>query len=313
MQTPLAWKNLTSSPSKCLLAGAGVGFAVLLMFMQIGFRNALLDSNVQILRLFSADLIIVSRARYNIATEQRFPRYLLEQSTAQPGVASSCAVYVERATASVQVEGFRARPVRVIAMQLDSEFFADPELHTQLAKANKQNAALLDRRSKSDYGFEDTAAELAQQHVELNKQKIELVGLFTLGTDFAHDGTLLMSERMLPGYFPWRSRTGSPLDVVDIGLVRIEEGADLLAVRDSIRELAPTQIQVFLTQDLVNQELKFWSRSTPIGISSVSVRSWDWLSVQLSATKFNSRTSVNICQSLQRSKRWATGRVISGV
>ena len=135
MQTPLAWKNLTSSPSKCILAATGVGFAVVLMFMQIGFRNALLDSNIQIFQLFKADLVVISRARYNVSTEQRFPRHLLEQATAQLGVRSSCSVYVERGTASIQVEGERARPIRAIAMQLASDFFADPDLYQRLAEA----------------------------------------------------------------------------------------------------------------------------------------------------------------------------------
>ena len=266
MQTPLAWKNLTSSPSKCLLAATGVGFAVVLMFMQIGFRNALLDSNVQIFQLFNADLIVISRARYNVSTEQRFPRHLLEQAAAQAGIHSSCAVYVERGTASVQVEGKRARPVRVIAMQLARDFFAEPELFQKLSEAAKHNAALVDSRSKSQYGFGRTPDALAAQHVELNKKVVSLAELFTLGTDFAQDGTILMSERMLPAYFPWRSRSGSPLDVIDIGLLQADKGVDLLQLRDRIHALAPQQIQVFLTQDLINQELRFWSRNTPIGI-----------------------------------------------
>ncbi len=266
MQTPLAWKNLTSSPSKCLLAATGVGFAVVLMFMQIGFRNALLDSNVQIFKLFSADLIVISRARYNVSTEQRFPRYLLEQATAQKGIQTSCAVYAERGTASIQVEGSKSRPIRVIAMQLVKEFFDDPELYDQLLAADKQNAGLVDRRSKNEYGFGSDSAALREQHIELNKKAISIVDQFTLGTDFAHDGTVLISERMLPNFFPWRSRSGSPLDVIDIGLLRAEPGADLLAMRDQIQQLAPDQIQVFLTQDLINQELRFWSRSTPVGV-----------------------------------------------
>ncbi len=266
MQTPLAWKNLTSSPSKCLLAATGVGFAVILMFMQIGFRNALLDSNVQIFRLFSADLVVISRARYNVSTEQRFPRHLLDQATAQKGISASCAVYAERGTASIQVQGYRARPIRVIAMQLARDFFADPRLFNQLSAADKQNAGLVDRRSKSEYGFGEDTAALKQQHIELNKKAISVVDQFTLGTDFAHDGTVLISERMLPSYFPWRSRSGSPLDVIDIGLLRAERGADLLALRNQIQKLAPDQIQVFLTQDLINQELRFWSRSTPVGV-----------------------------------------------
>ena len=75
-----------------------------------------------------------------------------------------------------------------------------------------------------------------------------------------------MSERMLPTYFPWRSRSGNPLDVIDIGLLQANEGANLIELRDRIQALAPKQIQVYLTQDLINQELRFWSRSTPIGI-----------------------------------------------
>ncbi len=266
MQTPLAWKNLTSSPSKCLLAATGVGFAVVLMFMQIGFRNALLDSNVQIFQLFDADLIVISRARYNVSAEQRFPRQLLEQATAQAGVRSSASVYVERATASVQVEGERARPIRVIAMQLAKDIFAEPELFQDLSDADKRNAALVDRRSRSEYGFGTTSEKLEGQHVELNKKGVSLTGLFTLGTDFAHDGTILMSERMLPTFFPWRSRTGNPLDVIDIGLLQAQDGTDLFELRDRIQALAPKQIQVYLTQDLIKQELLFWSRNTPIGI-----------------------------------------------
>ncbi len=266
MQTPLAWKNLTSSPSKCLLAATGVGFAVVLMFMQIGFRNALLDSNVQIFELFDADLIVISRARYNVSSEHRFPRHLLEQATAQSGVRASASVYVERGTASVQVEGERARPIRVIAMQLAKDFFAEPDLFQRLADADKQNAALVDRRSKRDYGFGTTPETLESQHVELNKKEVALAGQFTLGTDFAHDGTILMSERMLPAFFPWRSRTNNPLDVIDIGLLQAEDGTDLRALRDRIQALAPKQIQVHLTQDLINQELRFWSHNTPIGI-----------------------------------------------
>ncbi len=264
MQTPLAWKNLTSSPAKCFLAATGVGFAVVLMFMQIGFRNALLDSNVQIFRLFSADLVIISRARYNVSTEQRFPRHLLDQAAAHSGVGSSCAVYVERGTASVQVEGFRTRPIRILAMQLQPEFFDDETLYQRLSAADKRQSALLDRRSKREYGFAYEPDELSHQHIELNDRQIAVSDLFTLGTDFAHDGTLLMSERMFPQYFPWRSRTGNPLDVVDIGLLKVEPGADLLALRDSIQSLAPKQIQVFLTRDLIDKELRFWSRSTPM-------------------------------------------------
>lgn len=266
MQTPLAWKNLTSSPSKCALASTGVGFAVVLMFMQIGFRNALLDSNVQIFQLFKADLIMISRARYNFSTEQRFDSKLLKQAAAQADVTNINRLYIERGTASVQVAGQRARPIRVVAMQLSKEFFQDPDLAEQLMIADQQSSGLLDRRSKREYGFAESAELLAQQHIELNGRQLSLAGLFTLGTDFAHDGTILISPRLLPQYFPWRNRHGPPLEVLDIGLIQARAGVDHRALRDRLRLLAPRQIEVHLTQDLRQRELRFWSRSTPIGV-----------------------------------------------
>src|SRR6476661_1936492 len=109
LRTPLAWKNLTSSRGKFLLSSTGVGFAVLLMFMQIGFRNALFDSNVELVNLFEADLVMVSPARYNLSSERRFARHWLERAAATAGVSATSALRTERTTASVKVDGHNAR------------------------------------------------------------------------------------------------------------------------------------------------------------------------------------------------------------
>jgi putative ABC transport system permease protein len=266
MQTPLAWKNLTSSPGKCLLAATGVGFAVVLMFMQIGFRFALLDSNVQVFTMFDADLVVTSRARYNVATEQRFDRPLLDELSAQENVRAVCKVYIERGTASIKIVGHRPRPIRVIAMELCRDFFRDPQLFEKLVEVDQHTAALVDIRSKSNYGFANTEELLTQQTAELNNKQIDLGGHFRLGTDFAHDGTLLISQRMLPEYFPWRNRSGDPLEMIDIGLLKIDAGADPVEVRDRLREIAPQQITVHMMDEIIERDVRFWARSTPIGV-----------------------------------------------
>jgi putative ABC transport system permease protein len=271
MRTPLAWKNLTSSFSKCALAATGVGFAVVLMFMQIGFRNALIDNNVQIFSLFDTEVLsvtMVSRARYNISTEQRFPRSLLEQARTFPGVIGSCAVSVERGTASVKVEGFPARPIRVIGVELgEPGIFRDPLLAQRLQDVDRRNAALVDMRSKSEIGFATTETDLRNQSIELNNRRVSVLGQFRLGTDFGNDGTLLMSQRLHSDYFPWRSQTRSPMDVVDIGLLRVESRslAELDALADRIERLAPASLDVRRTQEFVNREKQFWAGATPIG------------------------------------------------
>ncbi|MCA9126763.1 MAG: FtsX-like permease family protein [Planctomycetales bacterium] len=271
MRTPLAWKNLTSSFGKCVLAATGVGFAVVLMFMQIGFRNALIDNNVQILTLFDprvAKLAIVSRARYNLSTEQRFSRQILLQASSLSDVRSVCAVNVERGTSKVKVEGKPARPIRSIGIELDHPaFFADAELYAELRSADMRRAGLVDTRSKSSYGFATTVGELRKQTIELNGKSLQIVGQFKLGTDFGNDGSILTSAALQADYFPWRSRTGDPEDVVDIGLldVRISDIDELDRLAEKIESLAPDQIQVKRTSQFIAREKDFWAKATPIG------------------------------------------------
>ena len=60
---PLAWLNLTHDPLRLLTSLAGIVFSVILMFMEYGFWNALMDSTAELIRKLDADdndLIIIS-------------------------------------------------------------------------------------------------------------------------------------------------------------------------------------------------------------------------------------------------------------
>lgn len=45
---PLAWLLLTRQPVRLAVALAGISFAGILMFMQLGFRDALFDASVTV-------------------------------------------------------------------------------------------------------------------------------------------------------------------------------------------------------------------------------------------------------------------------
>lgn len=271
MRTPLAWKNLTTSWSKCLLAASGVGFAVVLMFMQIGFRNALIDSNVQVFTLLDtqvANVAVISRARYSVSTEQRFRRVILDKIAAYEHVQRIGIVNLERGAAQVKVAGRPARPIRVVAVDsVALDFFADASLRGRLLQADQAGACLIDRESKSFYGFESTDEQVQSQPLELNGRKLDAWGLFSLGTDFANDGTLLMTDRLHAEYFPWRWPTRRPGDTIDIALLEVQwtPHQTLEQICLEIRGLAPEQIDVQTTYGLVEAEKEFWRRATPIG------------------------------------------------
>jgi putative ABC transport system permease protein len=266
-RTPLAWKNLTSSWGKLFLSTGGVGFAVLLMLSQIGFRNGLFDSTVQIARLMKADLIVVSKARYNLPSEQRFDRMLLKRAAAIDGIEAVQPIYVERASTEFRVVGRPSRSIRVVGVPLEGIVFDDATMDEHRSMMVAPETALLDRRTKSMYGLERSNAELlAAQSVELSGRHLKLVDYIEIGTDFVHDGSLVMSNDNFARYFPSRKLGGDPLSIVDFGLVQLKPGVPVKPIIDELNTIAPSEWEVLTKKQIIDREIRFWGTSTPIGI-----------------------------------------------
>ncbi|SMP76454.1 putative ABC transport system permease protein [Neorhodopirellula lusitana] len=269
-RTPLAWKNLVHAPRRLLLATAGVGFAAVLMFTQNGFKNALLDSPIAIIKKLDCDLVAVSTARYMLSVDQRFPRNLLRRALADPAVDAVEPVLIERLLAQVRVAGHPARAIRVISVPNSPGWLDIDNLEKSRAKIQPAGTALVDRQSRVEYQFEwDANGQPKKQVVELAKKRIRLVGTIQLGTDFANEGTLMVREQAFADYFPIRG-SGKPLEVVDVGMIRLKgDGAPspekLAAVANRLEALAEGQWVVMTPKQLETRETEFWKSQTPVG------------------------------------------------
>ncbi len=267
MQTPLAWLNVTSNLGRMLLNALGIGFAVVLMFTQIGFLYGLFDSAVEVLRLLKADLVVLSPARYTVPSEQRFDYGLIDRAKGVDGVSQVIPLYMDRSLAVARVQGHVSRSIRVLGVPVDSQPFTDPRMNQACKELTDPRFALVDRRSKETYGFEKKYLDkLRNQSVELSGQRVMLQDWVTIGTDFVYDGTLIVSEAGVERYFPTRNGRGQPLAAVDLGLVRIDPNADIEQVRQSLQSRLGSGIEVFSHKELIDREIGFWARNTPIGI-----------------------------------------------
>ncbi len=267
MRTPLAWLNTTSSPPKLLLASSGIGFAVVLMFMQIGFLNGLFDSTVQILRLLDADLVIMSPARYTVPSEQRFNYGLLQRARAVTGVRSVQPLYIDRSMSEVRVIGHVSRSIRAIGVPLDANVFIDPIMNNKCRLLTDANYALVDRKSKAKYGFEKVNLQLLRdQEVELSGRRVEMKEWIEIGTDFVYDGSVIVSDRGVEHFFPFRNGTKPPLAAVDFGLVKLSEGTNKTTVQEQLQLMLGGAVHVYKREALIRREISFWATNTPIGI-----------------------------------------------
>jgi putative ABC transport system permease protein len=270
--TPLAWKNLTHDWRRLIVAVAGIGFAVLLMFTQVGFQNALFDSQVKMIDDLQGDIFLVSRAKYTLAAEKRFPFELVNQARSADGVAGAYPLYTELTLSRLKSFGTdapsKAFPIRSIGFRLDDPIFNSERINSQLEKLRLPYAALIDVRSKQDnFPFPtESDEELAKVQAELADRRVVLVGTFDLGTDFAHDGNLAMSAENFAEYFPQRKQFGDPLSVVDLGIIHVHDKTKTDEVRDAIDQLLDERVFVLTREEFRNQEIEFWDKSTPIGI-----------------------------------------------
>ena len=266
--TPLARKNLAYNVRRLTVAAAGIGFAVVLMFMELGFQNALFTSMVKIITELDADLLLKNKAQYALLSKQSFGYQRVCQARDCPGVAAVYPFYMESVAAEWKpaVRG-KPYPIRTLAFNLDDPVFLTPEIRAQVEALRAPDTALIDSRSKAEYQVPASLALLRRQRgEELANRAIRLVGAFPMGTDFANDGNLVMSDVNFARYFPYRAGGDDPLSAVDLGIVRVKPGADLRAVQQSLKQrFRQADVGVFLKEDFIRSEIRFWDRSTPIG------------------------------------------------
>jgi putative ABC transport system permease protein len=281
-RVPLAWSNLTHDRRHLALCVAGVGFAVVLMFVQYGFRNALLDSNTLLIDHFNADLVLVSRLRTTLMIPETIDRHRVAQAAGVSAVRSTHPLYLETRVTMLQsaptAEGSHEprRPIRVVGIDPDAFLLNFPALDPA---PNAPGSCVQELKLADRVLFDAECKRQMEQHqlpiygplvpgsrTELAGHEVWVAGTFDMGSDFGADGTLIVStdtfERLLRRPFPQFGM----LDQVDVGLVRLEPGADRLAVRDALRALFTAgDVDVLTIDEMAARERQYWLDSTPIG------------------------------------------------
>src|SRR6516225_11489090 len=92
---PLAWRNLVANKPRLLRSSGGIGFAVLLMLMQLGFERAFFNASLDVIRLLDGDIFLQSASKYRFGTRDPFPATELDAVRSVPGVAGAWPLYAD--------------------------------------------------------------------------------------------------------------------------------------------------------------------------------------------------------------------------
>ncbi|MEL6247840.1 MAG: ABC transporter permease DevC [Cyanobacteria bacterium J06648_16] len=260
-RTPLGLKQLKHDPMRLLTAIAGITFADILIFLQLGFSDALYRSNTQYPRQLNADLVIIDTQSENFGRLQTFSRRRLYQAQDIPGVASADALYV----ASKEwrnPQTLEKQSMLVIGQNIDQPAFDLPEINQQLSAVRLPDHILFDRAARGDYDEMIAKVEAGEQvRTEIGLRTVTVTGLFEVGASFADDGALITSDQNFLRFFP-RQDAGA----VSMGLIQLEPDADPEQVRDALAEHLPEDVKVFTHEGYVDYELADLQGDSPIGV-----------------------------------------------
>ena len=257
---PLAWLQLTHHKGRFLVTLAGVAFAVILMFMQLGFQDALYEDAITIHETFKADLILISPKSVALFGTSSFPRRRLYDALEVDGVATASPFYLGGGEWK-NPENQSSRDIIVLAFDPDKPIFNLPGVNQNLDTIRRADVVLFDRLSRSEYGA--IAAQFSQGETittEVNGRQIKVGGLFTLGGGVMSANGLLVSSDL-----NFLRIVGRSLSEINLGLLTLEPGANPQQVRQQLASNLPEDVRVMTKQEFLDFEQNYWQKSSPIG------------------------------------------------
>jgi putative ABC transport system permease protein len=260
-RTPLGWLQLKKNKGRLLVAIAGIGFADLLMFAQLGIQAALFDSNTLLNRGIDADIVIRSAQYRNLNLANTLPRRRLFQIKDLPDVQFAEGLYVANVVWK-NPQTLRKTQLTLVGQNLERPAFTFDEVNQNLALLKQPDTFLFDRNTRGDYAEVVAQVEKGQPvKTEIDRRTIQVSGLFSLGASFATDGTLITSQENFLRFFPQQGA-----GQITLGLIKVQPGRDPDQVLAQIKAILPADTIASTKQEFVTFEQAYWEKNTPIGI-----------------------------------------------
>tara|TARA_Y100000589_G_scaffold187762_1_gene177745 strand:+ start:2226 stop:3392 length:1167 start_codon:yes stop_codon:yes gene_type:complete len=257
---PLAWLLLSRQPLRLLVAIAGISFAGILMFMQIGFRDGLFDTSVTIHRLLDTDLVLISPRSKSSISMSGFPKRRLIQALAQNQVKKVSPVNLNYLLWR-NPENLKTRSILALGFNPEDSILLDKEFSEKANGLKNPGRVLFDSLSRPEFGpIEEWYNSGKKVETEVAGKRVIVEGLVKLGPSFGADGNLITSRETYLRLFP-----ANPKGSIEIGLVKLKENSNPLIVSQILNNSLPNDVRVLTKNQFIEFEKNYWKTSTAIG------------------------------------------------
>ena len=252
----VAWANLVHERTRLLVAIAGIAFAVLMIFLNLGVMGVLIATSTKLYEQFNADLFLISSETLELSISKTFPRDRLYQVAGIDGVEQVMPLYSDflmwrnpETGVSSAIFAFGINPHDPVFLM--PEFQGDDARHI----LSQPETVFIDQLSLPEYGPKETGTV-----TEAARRRVTIGGTYALGAGLLANGTLIMGDLDFSRYLEPR-----PLNLINVGLVKLKSGTSPEGLAKKMRSILPANVEVYTKSGIIQHDTDYVTKSTNIG------------------------------------------------
>lgn len=258
---PIGWLQLLHNKTRLAAAVAGIAFANVLVFVQLGIMFALNTTILLPYTLFEADIIISSADANTLTDGSNVPRQRGFEALSVPGIASALPLFIGNVD-WIRDDG-NTTNIQVLAIDPSQGAYVIPEIRNKIANLQLIDTALIDRMTR---GADTERLSLISPDnplmFEARGHTLTAPGTISIGGGFASDGYMMTSDQTFLRLFNSRI-AGAPNHI----LLKMNPGFDVHTLVRELRLVLPEdKLKVRALSDAAEADQRYQTTERPTGL-----------------------------------------------
>jgi putative ABC transport system permease protein len=259
-KTPLAWLQLKREPTRLAVALAGIAFADILIFFQLGLAEGLFDSVTKPYSALQGDLFLINPLFESLSVVRSFPRQQLYHAAGAKEVRSINYLYIDQGRWR-NPQTLKNQATMVFAINPNNSAISLPEVRPYLGQLKLLNRILYDRTGNAELfgNILEPLQQFGSVPIQFNNVQTRIIGTFVMGASFSTNGNVITSHSTFLRLFPERNASN-----IDVGIITLKSGTNIEQTQSAIRSQVK-DILVLTQAEFIDHEKKYWQVNSPIG------------------------------------------------
>ncbi|MDX2287314.1 MAG: FtsX-like permease family protein [Hyphomicrobiaceae bacterium] len=259
---PVGFLQLTHNPARFAAALAGVAFANVLVFVQLGLAGSMYESVATPYRLFQPNLLLISPLdTETLADTATLPRQHMFQALVHPDVTAGTPIFL--GSTSWLSGAASSSKIQFVGLDPQAMAFVSSDLAAPIVSLALQDTALVDLRTRfvDMRGFAGARPDAALSF-EIGNRQLSAIGTMSIGGGFSGDGVFIVSDQTFFRLFPKRS-SANPSHI----LLKLDAGVDAGRVAaELIQLLPPGAVSIRPIKQAMEDEQRYQMTERPTGL-----------------------------------------------